>query len=95
METYTKLGITVFNQGETVNNLPRWAQAEDDEMTVGNVPVINAGGNEWYAMPLSSIDAVQLARDCADYSENTIDENRLAEVLQHEEATILYEEFYG
>ena len=92
METYTKLGITVYVQGETVFGLPKFAQAEGDEMTVGNNAVIYSG--DWYSMPLNNIDAVQLARDCSEYSNYTINESRLAEVLQQDDSVILYDEFY-
>lgn len=91
METYVLLGVTVHGRGDYVTDLPRFAGKDN---IVGEKEVVSAGGGNFYVMPLSSVDAIQLARDCADYSENTINEDRLAEVLQHEDSTLLYTEFY-
>ena len=62
-----RLGIYVYGPGlDESYDVPKWAMNKDGET---DKYMIYAGGGNWYSMPLSSLDATELAGDCADYAE--------------------------
>jgi hypothetical protein len=67
VETYNRLGITVYEAGEELPGAPIWAVDPDDGVTL-RMPIIHTSDLRWYSLPLSSTDAIQLTRYCADFA---------------------------
>ena len=97
MTQYDRLGLTIYTPGETVANAPKWALAKDDPNALGCFWI---EGHPSYCMPLSSIDAVEVARECAIYATEADkplsedEEDSLVTYLQDEDDTRIYEKFY-
>ena len=68
MKNYSRLGISIFEQGELVPEAPFFAKVNDKDSSPLKYRWVKSGAPCGYTMPLYYLNAKDLVSDCAHFA---------------------------